>query len=514
MAGPITWQNVNGPSLAEAMRPMEAAQASINGSFNILQNVLKQRQATVDGNWEVQKTNNTQAYLDEVARAKTVDEFRALQQSGKLDTLATDFGGQIDRTAIRNAMDGRLPALMQRGTADIAYKNAQENEASRPFLNAYSAALYSGDKAAQDDLLTKFPNESARAKALENRFNLNRVVAADGRAVADQGMQVAAHNSALQTAAAQRENLFAEAGKKRAETGAGNLVSSVVREFEQTKANRNQFIKDLGAQRNLPLDANGFPDLQKATPAQLQDYTATIKQAGFAEEPSTSRALAKIDQGLVDSAVSPDTQTRLRAEANKLLHPGGSQSLADSEAQKAANAAAKVRKDNFEKTNPFAVGSPEQLITEKTKVLGDLNKEIKDWGPTKRSIMNTANTWMDGGFPYTQADGTTKNIAIPPKLLTQALALGMERDAWFFTGNSTDTKTQAILQKMISSPEYRKLQKEADDYEAGALGEQRLKNSLKYNPNTGGGDAYEGAIRELKLRQQEATRGAVGKSVR
>ena len=75
----ITWQNINGPSLAEATRPMEAASRSFTGAFDGLANVLKQREATNAANWDQAKVNNTNALLGAVQEPKTPEEFARLR---------------------------------------------------------------------------------------------------------------------------------------------------------------------------------------------------------------------------------------------------------------------------------------------------------------------------------------------------------------------------------------------------------------------------------------------------
>ena len=87
MASPITWQNVNGRSLAEASIPLEAASKTILGGFDRLSKAAEgygQLQQTIQNQEE---EANVQNFMERLQRARTPEEVAALQASGELDTL-------------------------------------------------------------------------------------------------------------------------------------------------------------------------------------------------------------------------------------------------------------------------------------------------------------------------------------------------------------------------------------------------------------------------------------------
>jgi hypothetical protein len=155
MAGPITWRTVNGPSLAEAGRPMESAQRSFDNAFTGLGGVLKQQEATDQANWNQIKENNTQDFLNKLYSAQGAEGFKALQDSGELDRMLAANGAQIDRAAARSALDGRLATLQQRDVAGINYKNTMDDAAQAPEVRRISMLTLTDPDAAAAELAAK-----------------------------------------------------------------------------------------------------------------------------------------------------------------------------------------------------------------------------------------------------------------------------------------------------------------------------------------------------------------------
>jgi hypothetical protein len=145
MAGPITWRTVNGPSLAEAGRPLESAQRSFDNAFTGLGGVLKQAEATDAANWNQAKENNTQNFLNKLYAVQGAEGFKALQDSGELDRMLAANGAQIDRAAARSAMDGRLSTLQQRDQQGWAFANAALDQKEAPVVDQVKGLLAQGN---------------------------------------------------------------------------------------------------------------------------------------------------------------------------------------------------------------------------------------------------------------------------------------------------------------------------------------------------------------------------------
>jgi hypothetical protein len=142
MGAPITWQNVNGPSPAQASAPLSSASQTFNDAFASLRGVLQEREAVDNANWQNQKANNTTSFLDTVAaKYKTPEALAAAQQSGELDQLRQSFGTQIDADKVRGAADARMVALQQQAREGLAYQHMMTDERVAPILDKYKAAI-------------------------------------------------------------------------------------------------------------------------------------------------------------------------------------------------------------------------------------------------------------------------------------------------------------------------------------------------------------------------------------
>lgn len=145
MAGPITWRTVNGPSLAEASRPLAFAERSFDNAFDGLKDVVKQTEATDSANWNQIKENNTQNFLNKLYSAQGAEGFKALQDSGELDRMLAANGAQIDRAAARSAMDGRLSTLQQRDRQGWEFANASLDQKEAPVVDQVKGLLAQGN---------------------------------------------------------------------------------------------------------------------------------------------------------------------------------------------------------------------------------------------------------------------------------------------------------------------------------------------------------------------------------
>lgn len=121
MGGPITWRSVMGASLADASRPLALAQPSFNGSFDTLNNALKERQAAEEVARTRQKDNATQLFMGDIQAIDSPEAFQAARD-GLYQRLA-QAGAGVDQAALRGALDGRLGTLQQRYVQGQAYKD-------------------------------------------------------------------------------------------------------------------------------------------------------------------------------------------------------------------------------------------------------------------------------------------------------------------------------------------------------------------------------------------------------
>ena len=157
MSTPITWQNVSAPSARDAILAGSMAQQYVNSGFDNLNKVLAQVTKTNIENWDNQKNNNTQAFLDQLNQYRTPEELQAAQASGALDALRQRYGPQVDQAAIRTAEDGRLSTLQQRSLTGIDYKNKSLENELRPQIQQATALAAAGDKKGLESLFANSP---------------------------------------------------------------------------------------------------------------------------------------------------------------------------------------------------------------------------------------------------------------------------------------------------------------------------------------------------------------------
>lgn len=137
--GTITWQNINAPQSQSSFYGMNTALEAINRGLGQVGSVFDRLGERGIANWEQQKANNTQMFLDRIAAAKTPEQMAALQASGELDALRSTFGAQFDARLAREAEDTRTGTLQDRLTKAIQYENTVREDKDRPIKDALLA---------------------------------------------------------------------------------------------------------------------------------------------------------------------------------------------------------------------------------------------------------------------------------------------------------------------------------------------------------------------------------------
>ena len=217
--GIITWQNINGPSLAEATRPMEVAQRSFENVFGGLGEVIKKREVTDAANWDQTKINNTNALLNASQEARTPEEFAAREAQLRQQLLG--YGAQVDPVAVRAALDGRMATLQQRAVAGIDYQNKVTDNREAPIRDSIAALTSQGKFTEANALLEQHTLRNEAALYDANRLGERRVVT---ERQADQkfGFDVAQEADRAKMAPLERASRRASTNASNASAGAAN----------------------------------------------------------------------------------------------------------------------------------------------------------------------------------------------------------------------------------------------------------------------------------------------------
>lgn len=138
---PITWRNIeNDPTRGSAVL-FETARRAFNDGMGKFQGIVDSRNELNQQNWDTQKEVNTDQFLDRLAQFKTPEELAAAQQAGQLQALKAQFGGQIDRDAVRDAEAAAAEQLMRRITAQNQYADDKINRDARPLVDQFNSLI-------------------------------------------------------------------------------------------------------------------------------------------------------------------------------------------------------------------------------------------------------------------------------------------------------------------------------------------------------------------------------------
>lgn len=144
MAQPITWQNIHSPSLAEASRPLEAAQRSFSNMFDGLGAVLKDAEVRGEEGRNILRDRNADTLRDLFANAKTPEQVAAAQQQAA--TLRAQMGDMVRAGDVRGLDEKRLIDVRNQQKQGIEFDNLMKDERSMPHMQAFKAAAVRGDK--------------------------------------------------------------------------------------------------------------------------------------------------------------------------------------------------------------------------------------------------------------------------------------------------------------------------------------------------------------------------------
>lgn len=179
----ITWQNINGASAAPASDVLTAANQSIASALAGFGNIFKQAESTQLANQQAMRNFNTEDALDTIYQFVKPEDLQNAQRTGAFTDLFAKYGGNFDKTVVRNLLDSRPATLMER---DINADNYGENQRIRAEKSVFDGIL--GDayqnpeaalrKAESSDLFKK-------PELLSAIYGIKREKTAEDRAAAE-----------------------------------------------------------------------------------------------------------------------------------------------------------------------------------------------------------------------------------------------------------------------------------------------------------------------------------------
>lgn len=313
----ITWRNINGPSLAEASRPLAIAGQTINDGFNAFGNILKQQETVDKANWQQQKENNLNNFMNTIYAAKGPDEFKRMQDSGELTQMLSGFGAQIDQAAARSAMDTRLGTLQTREKQGIEYGNFMADEKQRPIVQSILSEAALGNKdsalkimAANPDL--RLPADLTKAIVSGERDLTKWNFEKDKMPIELQSMKL--RNAGQATTNATGVLNLDKAKQEWKDTQDMRVIENeTAAAVQQHQANKDVIGRNMGViakQAGLPVDSLGQPNFGSYTEEQLTSFD---KAAGSNRQVTVPKARdfmkgdTAVANNFVDSLVASGT---------------------------------------------------------------------------------------------------------------------------------------------------------------------------------------------------------------
>jgi hypothetical protein len=354
-------------------------------SFN---NVLQKQEVVDKANWQQQKENNTNEFLNQVYAAHGPEGFKALQDSGQLQQMIAGFGAQIDQAKAREVMDTRMGTLQAREKAGIEYNNFMTDERQRPITQQIlsEAALGNKDKAlalmaANPDI--RLPADLTKAIVSGERDLTKWNFEKDKMPLTLQGMR-------LENAGKGTQNAISSLNLDKAKLDfkdqqemrkIEDVTAAAIQEHQQNKDVIGRNMGVIAKLANLPTDSTGQPAFSTYTTEQLDQFDkaaasnrqVTVPKARDYMMGDTAVANAFVDKLAQSGQFSPRLLKKARDGIRSGFDSNANSTLVGNDAfnRQLANAQAKVMLDETKDTNWYAPGNPNA-----TKAYEQLAKEV------------------------------------------------------------------------------------------------------------------------------------------
>ena len=288
---PITWRNIESDHTRGAASLFETARRALNDGMGNFKSIVDSRNELNQQNWDTQKAVNTDLFLDRLAQYKTPEELAAAQEAGQLQALKAQFGGQIDRDAVRGAEAAAAEQLMKRITAQNLYQDDTRRRGERDQMDV-GRQLLLGKKYDEFDKWAAENNLLDEPELHELKRTYQRQDGQDSRAERQLGISLNRAN---------QENIRfkQEQDALNRKQFIGQQAAQITQEFQQyEKATHNEMVsaaKDLG----LSVDDDGLPVFSEDPKGQVQqrEYAYELARRGINPMSPTERingALARI----------------------------------------------------------------------------------------------------------------------------------------------------------------------------------------------------------------------------
>lgn len=302
---PITWRNVESDPTRGAAVLFESARRALNDGFTGFNGIIDSRNEVNQQNWNTQKEVNTDQFLDRLAQYKTPEELAAAQEAGQLQALKAQFGGQIDRDAVRGAEAAQADVLMKRIAAQNQYGDDKINRDARPLMEQYQGLLAKKDTAGAAKFLADNRLAVDESGALKDLQSLEKTLFSQdidrGQLAVSQGTLGLAQQRAAQSTTLFNQNQaeYARNEKNRVALESGNeltttMATQIGQSYMDSASIPAETVESARTQLKNELTKNG-------TPPDVIDQLVT----NFDSKVKSAHSLGAQGQGLESAVKSP-----------------------------------------------------------------------------------------------------------------------------------------------------------------------------------------------------------------
>lgn len=302
---PITWRNVESDPTRGAAVLFESARRALNDGFTGFNGIIDSSNKVNQQNWDTQKEVNTDQFLDRLAQYKTPEELAAAQEAGQLQALKAQFGGQIDRDAVRGAEAAQADVLMKRIAAQNQYGDDKINRDARPLMEQYQGLLAKKDTAGAAKFLADNRLAVDESGALKDLQSLEKTLFSQdidrGQLAVSQGTLGLAQQRAAQSTTLFNQNQaeYARNEKNRVALESGNeltttMATQIGQSYMDSAVIPAETVESARTQLKNELTKNG-------TPPAVIDQLVT----NFDSKVKSAHSLGAQGQGLESAVKSP-----------------------------------------------------------------------------------------------------------------------------------------------------------------------------------------------------------------
>jgi hypothetical protein len=468
----ITWRNVDGPSLADAARPLAYARDTFTGGLDALGNAIKGYEAGQERMFKKQDDAATQDILGQIYQAGSVADFNRLNTSGALDQAVAANGARIDRAAVNALRDGRVGVLQGREKQGWEFQDATTDRAQLPVVQEILTLASAGQKDAALAKMVENPNLRMPAQLMDSIVKGDRDFQRWGFTVAEEKQKevmrpLDVQAKKLANAGQSTSNSLGVLNLDKARLDAADAKE--VRALENAVATaqadytsvRTAMGKEMGALASrvttkdpktgenvaLPLTSIGHPDFDLMSKDQIAAYDAAAKQNNM---PLSTNLMRGDTQAANDFLASLEGSNQFKASTLKKFkdsiragfNTDGNAGRVGNDAANIAltNARNKVKFDEMDANNWYAPGSANATRNWEdinSKLDGIFGADEKEDLPHVREYLNDV---ARNGIKVKDKNG--KEVSVVPSKNDILGAVGQTYEGWnlFNTGRKDDIK--------------------------------------------------------------------------